>query len=328
MTIAPTATQIGYFGKIPSRGDFVKATTNVPLVGVLDDWLAKTMDLLAADPRWKLTYDTVCPLHFAFLGPRSKRAVAGHLIASSDQAHRRFPFLAVGSMEIDAPPRFVTRSPLVLSRLWNRLETQMAGVMAAEDATDALHTIATNQISLEICTPGYDAAFQDFLEAHTVSSLDLMLGQAGFTGSARQLILALGLLLQPVMSSTSSRLDKSLVLPLPADPMYRYLVATCWMHLATPFLMRADFELSMFLTKLNNSHVMVLGFSGASSRTLHAIMEPQAAVKHHIAFDDAEWVEDQLASDYGVRKLATYLAQPGFSLKSAHNAFLEAFIGV
>lgn len=327
MTNTATLASIGYFGKIPSRGDFVKSADGMPLVSMLDDWLAKTMDLLSADPRWKLNYDAVRPLHFAFFGPRRRYAIAGHLVASSDQAHRRFPFLTVSSIEVGTPSEFAVRSPMVLSRLWNKLETHTVNVMTAEDPTGSLHELAATQIRLEVGTIAYDAAFTDFLDMQTLGALDALLAQTQFRGSSRQMILALGLLLQPVMTSNSSRLDKSLMLPLPADPIHRYLVASYWMHLITPFLLRADFELSMFLTHMDKKPVLVLGFNGASARTLQAIMDPGIANEHHISFHNAEWIEDQINADYGVRKLSTYLEQPSLSLKSAYDSFREAFIG-
>ena len=74
MSSAVTPTKVGYFGKLPSRGDFVKAADNSALIGLLDDWLAQSMELLSVDPRWKIIYDAVPPLHFVFMGPRSKRA--------------------------------------------------------------------------------------------------------------------------------------------------------------------------------------------------------------------------------------------------------------
>jgi type VI secretion system protein ImpM len=147
-----------------------------------------------------------------------------------------------------------------------------------------------------------------------------MLAQAGFTGSVRQVLLALGMLLQPVMASSSSRLEKSLVLPLPTDPMYRYLVAAFWMHVVTPFLARADFELSLFVTRLDGKPVLVLGFSGASPQTL-------LGEDHHISFDDVDWVEEQVNEDYAVQKVSAYLAQPGLSLKSARDSLRTSFIG-
>ncbi len=321
------ATSIGYFGKIPSRADFVKASDNPALLKVLDDWLARAMDLLSGDARWKLSYDALPPLHFAFIGPRRGRAIAGRIQSSSDQSSRRFPFLLMSTMDVTEPAAFVRNCPLVLSRLWNRLDSIGTVVQAASDSAGPLQAAASSVIELDLATAAYDAAFTDFLEMQTVGALEAMLAHNGFGGSLRQVLLALGLLLQPVLASTSSRLEKSLVLPLPADPLYRNLVGAFWMHLITPFLARADFELALFITPIKGRAALVLGFSGASSRTLHAIMDAQAGAEHHITFDDASWVEQQIDTDYAVKKLSSYLAQPNLSLKSAHDSFRAAFLG-
>jgi type VI secretion system protein ImpM len=130
-----------------------------------------------------------------------------------------------------------------------------------------------------------------------------------------------------VLASGSSRLEKSLVLPLPEDPVYRNLVAAFWMHLVTPFLARADFELALLLTRLEGRHVLVVGFSGASARTLCSIMDPQAAPDHRIGFEELDWVEDLVDSDYAIKKISAYLAQGDLSLKSALESVGTAFIG-
>ncbi|WP_107868378.1 type VI secretion system-associated protein TagF [Pseudoduganella sp. UC29_71] len=322
-----TPAAVGYFGKIPSRGDFVKGSDNPALIKVLDDWLAQAMDLLSADARWKLTYDALAPLHFAFVGPRRRHAIGGHIVASSDQSSRRFPFLMMSSMEAPEPAGFVPNAPLVLSRLWTRLESLTAGVLQASEPTSALQAAAAHVVELDLRPAAYDAAFNDFMEMQTIGGLDAMLSQAGFAGSVRQMLLALGMLLQPVLASSSSRLEKSLLLPLPNDPMYRNLVAAYWMHLITPFLARADFELAIFLTRVAQRPVLVLGFSGASAQTLQAIMDPQVGLEHHIAFDQLDWVEDHVDSDYASKKASTYLSQPNLSLKSALDSLHAAFIG-
>jgi type VI secretion system protein ImpM len=40
----PQNVRIGYFGKLPSRGDFIKATNNLALANLLDGWLAEVMN--------------------------------------------------------------------------------------------------------------------------------------------------------------------------------------------------------------------------------------------------------------------------------------------
>lgn len=327
MNSLATNVNVTYFGKIPSRGDFVKSGSSLPLLTSLDNWLARAMDNMSEDTRWKNIYDEVTPFHFAFLGPRSKIAIAGHFTASCDAAQRRFPFVTAGAMEVADSNMFTARSPLVLSRLWNRLALLSAGAAASTDATQDLSVISGSSVQVELGSKAYEANFVDFLEMQTIGSLGNQLQNSGFTGNCRQLILGLGLLLQPVMASGSNRLEKSLYLPLPNDPMYKYLTAAFWLSLINPFLQRADFELSIYIAQVKQNQALVVGFSGASSLTLEAILNPKVAEDHFISFEDAAWVEESVASDYGVTKLSSYLEQSQLSLGSAVQQFNEVFLG-
>ncbi len=322
-----TNVNITYFGKIPSRGDFVKSGSSLPLLTSLDNWLARAMDSMSEDARWKNIYDEVTPFHFAFLGPRSKMAIAGHFTASCDAAQRRFPFVTAGAMEVADANMFTARSPLVLSRLWNRLSQLSASAAVSTDASQDLNAISGSTVQVELGSKAYEANFMDFLEMQTMGSLDSHLKSSGFTGSCRQLILGLGLLLQPVMASGSNRLEKSLYLPLPSDPMYKYLMAAFWLSLINPFLQRADFELSIYVAQVQKNPALIVGFSGASSLTLEAILNPKVAQEHFISFEDATWVEESVVSDYGVTKLSSYLEQSQLSLASAKLHFSEVFLG-
>jgi type VI secretion system protein ImpM len=318
---------IGYFGKIPSRGDFVKGSDNPALVKLLDDWLARAMDLMMADARWKSRYDAVAPLHFVIAGPRRRHAIAGHIVASSDASGRRFPFLMTGMLDVAEPDAFVPSAPQMLGVLWSRLEALSKGLVTAPDADALLQAAAGQVVELDLRSNAHAAAFADFIELQSLDTLQALLAQAGYAGSVRRVLLALGLLLQPVLASSTSRLEKSLVLPLPADPLYRGLVGAYWMHAIAPFLARADFELALFVTRIGEQPRLVLGFGGASAHTLQAIMDPQAASERHIAFDDLDWVEDQVDTDYAVDKVSRHLKRPDVSLKSALDALCAAFIG-
>jgi len=325
---AVTPVAIGYFGKIPSRGDFVKASDNPALLAQLDDWLAGAVDLMSADPAWKASYDAAAPLHVAILGPRRRHAIAGHVVASADQSGRRFPFLMMAALPVAEPIAFVPAAPLILNRLWSRIETLVRDLVATDDATAQLQAANGTTIDVDLRAAAYDAAFADFADLQTIGTLQAMLAQAGHAGATvRQVLLALGMLLQPVLASSVSRLDKSLVLPLPADPLYRGLTAAYWMHAIAPFLMRADFELALFVTRLDARPCLVLGFTGASPQTLHAIMDPRTGEAHHIAFDHLDWVEDEVDADYGIKKMSTRLQQPDLPLGAALEMLAATFIG-
>jgi type VI secretion system protein ImpM len=312
--------RIGYIGKIPTRSDFIKAAQDMPLIGVLDNWMAQVMSQLPSDARWRINYDAQAPVSFAFVGPRRKHAIAGHLVASSDQSGRRFPFLMMRALEVADPQQFVARCPLVLEPLFTRLEGMARDVMGAADPTPHLQSIPETVVDLDEQAGG---ALATFLATGTVHSLGALLCRT----DVKQLILALGLLLQPVMQSGAADLQKSLVLPLPLNDDARYAVAAFWLELIAPFLGRADFELALFITRIEYRPVLVVGFSGAAAATLQGIIDPLAAIEQQISFADTRWVDQQASFDVDTRALASYLDQPQLPLKLARQLFLQTFTG-
>jgi type VI secretion system protein ImpM len=328
----PTAVSLVYFGKIPSRGDFVRSSQQGGLIQTLDRWLTQGVELLATDARWKEIYDRTSPLHFAFLGLKSRVALAGHLVASSDASGRRFPFITAGSFEVGQPDEFVARSPMVLARPWQRLERVAQQATTANDASPVLGELSSAQVELDVAPQAYEASFRDFLELQTVGSLETMLRQAGHEIDLRQTLLALGLLLQPVPASGSSQLDKGVRLPLPADPLYQPYVSTLWLELVSRFLRHGDFELLLFIAPgpgqaPHGAPTLTLGFSGGSPTVLQAALDPQVGERVFVDLRDAEWVEEHVQQDYAVKKLSSYLQQPQLSLKQAQATFREAFLG-
>jgi type VI secretion system protein ImpM len=322
MRRGPQSARIGYFGKLPARADFIKAANNLALASLLDDWLAEVMNVLSADPRWKLNYDATPPLHFAFVGTRSRRAIAGHLAASSDASQRRYPFLSMSAIEIDDPRGFLPRSPVVLAPLWQELDRLAGEVLAANDPDPPLQVLAAACVEIDPAAPEHEQGFLDFLDRHDIAGLEGMLAGA----SVRRMMLAIGLLLQPVRRSGAERLDKSLALPLPHAPRQRYLVAAFWLDLIAPFLQQSDFELSLFFAELRGQPSLVIGFNGAAPETLAAIIDPRCAAEHQIGFDYAGWVDELIAGDAGVQKLSAYLEQGQLSLRSTHALFHETFV--
>jgi type VI secretion system protein ImpM len=321
MTRAATASRIGYFGKIPAHDDFVKATGDQQVVGMLDDWLAQVMARLSTDARWKLNYDAMAPVSFAFVGPGRRHAVAGHLVASHDRSGRRFPFLAMRTLDVPDPAAFLARSPLAFGPLWSFLEATAPRVLAAGDPSAHLQSIVDASPMLGEPDPAQDLALVDFLALSTVSSLSAQLGLA-----ADRMILGLGLLLQPVMHSRPAALHKSLVLPLPASGG-RFTTAAFWLELVAPFVRRTGYDLALFLTTVDGRPALVVGFGGAAAGTLHALIDPLVAAEQQVHLEDNGWIDEQMGIDIDVRTLASYLEQPMLPLRLARELFLKTFIG-
>jgi type VI secretion system protein ImpM len=316
----PAATnRIGYFGKVPARSDFVKVTKDAPVMGMLDDWLAQVMTRLPSDPRWKINYDAMAPVSFAFVGPSRRHAVAGHLVASRDQSGRRFPFLMMRTIDVADSTAFVARCPIAFAPLWAFFEAMAPKVIETADPGPHLLSIVDASVGLV----DSDDELAAFLASGTVSSLSALLGKS----EAKRLILALGLLLQPVMHSKPAALHKSLVLPLPQDPAQRCVAAAFWLELIAPFVRRVDYDLALFLTQQDGEPVLVVGFCGAAAETLRAIIDPLIGLEQQVRVADTGWIDEQIGIDIDVRALASYLDQPQLPLRLARELFLNTFIG-
>ncbi len=274
--------QLSYFGKIPARGDSVTGSYNPQVYKILDVWLSQAMELLAEDAQWKSIYDRAQPLQYVCLGSRSKLAIAGFLAASRDAAQRRYPLVLAAPLEVEQALDFMAGTPMLLQRFWQTCQQASSRLIQAEDDADAqLRELDGLQLSIDAVFQGTaeQAVYQAFIRERNLLHLEHMLNPPGRPAdqgvSVRRLILALGLLLQPVMASAVSRLDKGLTLPLPADRASEALVASLWLDFIARVLQRADFELAVFIGEIHGRRRLVIGFTGLSAKSLQGVLHPQ-----------------------------------------------------
>lgn len=321
-----TSLPLLYFGKVPGRGDFVRSAQQPALVQTFDRWLSGALELMAVDARWKELYDRASPFHFAVLGPRHTHVVAGHVRPSSDASGRRFPFMVASSFEVQAPDRFMPRSPLALRRLWTDAEQWARRAQTEPDATATLGELAQARVAVELEPEVHEPAFADFLDLQTLGSAQALLARAHPEVDLARVVLGMGLLLQPVPASGSQRLEKGLRLPLPADPLYQAFMVSWWLELVVRFLSRGDFEVLVLLPQGQAAPMLSLGFAGGSATALADLLGRQDPDAAFLELVNPAWADDP-GQDYGVKKLRTYLAQQGLSLRQASQTFREAFLG-
>lgn len=317
-----------YFGKLPSRGDFVRSSSGSALIHGIDQWMSQTMALLAEDPRWKIVYDAAAPVHFAILGAQSNAGLVGHMVTSQDTSGRRFPFVLAASFEVPDPARFLPYSPQALGPLWGHLDAQTRVAQQAQDFADMQEQLVWPPLELEVHTETLRDNYKSFAQTLTLERLEASVALPGAeTISIRQTVLALGLLLQPVLTQGHADLNKGLLLPLPRDPMQLPHVLTLWVDLVTRFFVRTPAETAIFVTLHGVQPVLVMGFHGASPVTLRSVIDTEAAHADNVNVAEAQWVEDWIGTDYGLRKLSNHLRDPSLSLAAAVDMFRETFLG-
>lgn len=322
-----------YFGKIPSRGDFVRNAQAGAIVQVFDEWVSGAMEQLSADPRWKLLYDAHDRINFAFFDSQAQHLVAGTLACSQDSSTRRFPLICAVNLECEASGRNGSRDeagtlfrglPLYLAHVW--AQTEYWVTLGMSDVTEStLQAFAGATVRLDTLPGSLLPDYESFCDTMSIDSVQGLLEVNNSRVNFRQTVMGLGLLLQPTLSNRGTPLSKGLRLPLPNDEYFVPLVSSYWMDLLYGFTSRMDAEFAL-LKRCGIGSRLSIGFNGASSRALHAEFVADVS-ESHIDIAEADWIEQYLASDYGLQKLSVYLQHPNLSLTQLKETFNEVFLG-
>lgn len=316
-----------YFGKIASRGDFVRSASGSRLIVLIDNWAAQGMELLIADPGWKSGYDTRGPIDFLLIGTRKRNAICGSLIPSADASSRRFPFIAATLFELGDALAFLPLSAVLLER---HVHHHRALAHHASKTADAENALATLGDAMSDIAPDFELrneGYRRFLATDTLADLSEALSLDGSETTVRRMVLAIGYLLQPVLTSYAVAPQKGLVLPLPAEPARMASVKALWLDLICTFLHRTDFELAVFTCIRNGLPALIVTFNGTTSAVFRALFNDEAARALLIDITDSAWVDAHAAQDAATYKLSSYLAHGELSLQHLVEAFRQGFSG-
>jgi type VI secretion system protein ImpM len=319
--------QLMYFGKVPSRGDFVRSNAPVQIVTLLDQWVQQGFEFFSMDPEWRAKFDQAAPIDFVFARLSGKRILTGVLAPSRDSNERRYPFIVCASLENVALGKFIWRTPFVLNRFFRMASALARDAAQGAEPEQALLKIDEAKLNFNLDPEPYEAGYRDFLELCTLKLIDARLGSAANGGLTREAIMGLGQLLAPLKQSTGSTLYRGVCLPLVDDPVYMPLVASLWLDMLSAFAGNGDYNLALFFCTRRGERQLVASLAGPTARIFEGLFDGVGAKEHVIDLARAQWAGDAGNSPYPVRKLASFLTHPDLSLKQASDTFREAFSG-
>lgn len=317
-----------YFGKIPARGDFVKSAQGIKVISLIDNWVAQGMEMLLAEPGWKNYYDGAGAIDFLFIGTRKKHAICGQLIPSSDASSRRFPFIAATLFELDDALAFMPLSPLALERHASHLRGLVQHAARTQDAGNVLDSLNDVALDPDVDWPKISAEYERHLASTSLAGMTDILGIGGEHSTLQQMILALGYLLQPVLTSYSVPPQKGLSLPLPRDPSRMALAKSFWLDLVATFLTRAEFEISIFSCNHFGNPKLIVTFNGVPPDIYRALFDEQAAQACLIDISQSAWVDEYAMQDLSTIKLSSYLSHGDLALQQVMQTFRQCFAGI
>ena len=98
----PEPTVVGFYGKLPSAGDFLRLNASGTELQLLDRWLSEAIAMAErSGDDWPEVYSGAAPLSFMLHDDsgKSERCVLGAMVPSSDQIGRRFPMVVFTALD-------------------------------------------------------------------------------------------------------------------------------------------------------------------------------------------------------------------------------------
>ncbi|MGO3281756.1 MAG: type VI secretion system-associated protein TagF, partial [Psychrobacter sp.] len=120
--MTPESLPLVYFGKLPARGDFVRARTHIPESNAIDEWVSKALvssETLFSDRLVdRTTTNKTAFLNFSHVNTTSNEIITGVLIPSHDSSYRNYPIIGFGVQYVDKPKSWMNYLPIKSAAIW------------------------------------------------------------------------------------------------------------------------------------------------------------------------------------------------------------------
>ncbi len=341
--ILNTALPLIYFGKIPSRGDFIRSSNNI-LMDTFDNWISLVLKNLSYNnpAQWKNDYDSLKPVNFAFFGKSSKHVLIGSMIKSYDSSGRRFPFLCGISQKISSVPVSFEWLPLYFSDVWQATQSWLSDFISGQHSNqqqlahiieaDPNEKILNSNNTYINVKNNYDAdknSYTEFLQKIDLLKFAESLDGKFSTFKLKQRILATLMLIEPLSDLDSfQNINKGLHFPVSNSKIstFKYQLQF-WYDMLLPFFKkRTNEELSIFQyqNSITAEHELGFNFDNKSDEMLYSILSNNSN-EYLIDFKNTDWVNNNILNYPNFVKLSSYLDNDDLKLTHLRNSLFENF---
>lgn len=266
-----------YFGKIPSRSDFIKSASSTKVIGLMDQWIAHGMEMLMAMPDWKASFDSGGPFDFLFLGMKRRHAIHGTMAPSRDSSSRRFPLIAATSFELADPVQFLRLGSLALQGIYESRRHIMHHAIQSLDMPYSIELLNNRMANSDFYIQGAEARCTSYLAAQSVASMSAMLTADLNSVPFSQMIMTLGKLLRPLRATSATQPQKAIALPLPSKEADRMDTMAFWLQLVSASLTGSAVEISLFSGMHLGKPRLIIAFNGVTPLMFQSLFDEQAA---------------------------------------------------
>lgn len=322
----PESLPLVYFGKLPARGDFVRARAHINETNNIDQWVSQALATSGAILE-DHTVETNASkgavfLNFSHVDTASKQIITGVLLPSYDSSHRSYPLIGFSLMYLEKPKNWTNFLPIKSLTVWDEAYKALAGAQAETNETqvtdDLNHCLLT--IDKNASTLYYDfiniTTLQDMATLMHVSKLQLI-----------QQIIATGLLFLPTFSKGFNGLNKSICWTLTSDKASAIHIATFWHDLISGFYQPHQIYLNTYIYRVSDHYRLLLSFTKPDGHVLSQLStQDETAPDDWVVIADSDWTQGYIDEDIGLTRFNKVLLQDDIYLYDTRQLFKKTFL--
>ena len=324
--MTPEYLPLVYFGKLPARGDFVRARAHISETNAIDEWVSQALaiseQIFNERLMNKANTDNIAFLNFSHVDTRTNEIITGVLVPSHDSSDRNYPLIGFGVLHVDKPKNWMNYLPVKSSALWNDTYEVLSTAKSETDSAHLMEYLNHSQLTID---NNASTHYYDFINTTTLHDISVLMGidKSQFI----QQIIATGLLFLPTFIKGFHGLNKVICWSLTTDKESSIHMATFWHDLINGFYQPHQLYLNTYIYRVSNGYRLLLSFSKPNGRILEQISKNETHYPEDwVVIANSDWTQGYIDEDIGLTRFNKILLQDNLYLYDARQLFKKTFL--
>ena len=325
----PESLPLVYFGKLPARGDFIRARAHIAETNAIDQWVSQALAIsenLFSDASDSLIdsppTNNIAFLNFSHVDTVSNEIITGVLLPSHDSSHRNYPLIGFGVLHLDKPKSWMNYLPVKSLTLWNETYEVLSVAKSKTDSAEVMAGLNDGQLTVN---KNASTHYYDFINTTTLHDIAILMNIS--KSQLIQQIIATGLLFLPTYSKGFSGLNKAIYWTLTSDRENAIHMATFWHDLISGFYQPHQLYLNTYLYRVSNCYRLLLSFTKPDGRMLSQLASSEDSHPDDwVIIAHSDWTQSYIDEDIGLTRFNKILLQDDLYLYDTRQLFKKTFL--
>lgn len=322
----PDSLPLVYFGKLPARGDFVRARAHISETNAIDEWVSQALavseTIFSETPINKENTDSLAFLNFSHVDTKANEIITGVLIPSRDSSYRNYPLIGFGVLYMDKPKSWMNYLPVKSATLWHDSYEVLSMAKSKTDNADLMEYLNHSQLTINNSASTH---YYDFINTTTLQDIAILMHID--KAQLIQQIIATGLLFLPTFTKGFHGLNKAICWSLTSDRENSIHMATFWHDLISSFYQPHQLYLNTYLYRVANCYRLLMSFNKPDGHTLQQISESQDTYPEDwVVIAHSDWTQGYIDEDIGLSRFNKVLLQDHLYLYDTRQLFKKTFL--